>query len=138
MTRHEKKRYLSQYLDIKEECLQLQEQSEELRSILESAKAQQLSDMPKGSPMFDKIGEGISRLEVHCEKYDELVNVYLIIENSINTLEEINLRNMMRLRYIEGHCMEAIAERLDVDRATVYRWHDKALDVIEIKKDPLR
>lgn len=134
MTRHEKKRYLSQYLDIKEECLQLQEQSEELRSILESAKAQQLSDMPKGSPDHDKIGKGIAKLDIQYTKYNDLVDIYLTIENAIDSLEEANLRNLMRLRYIEGNCMEVIAERLGIDRATSYRWRDKALDVIEIKK----
>ena len=131
MDKHQKKKILSKYLDLKQQTQYIKEQYEELRSVLESAKAQQLSDMPKGSAVsFDKIGNGISRLDEYYEKFANMADEYIKIEKAIARLECMKQREMMRLRYIKGYRVENIAVEMKYSFRTIKRIHARALENI--------
>jgi DNA-directed RNA polymerase specialized sigma subunit len=132
MDNQQKKRYLMQYLETKEELMQLQEQYNELRSSLESAKAQRISDMPKSQRTFDKIGNGICQLDEFYNKHADLVDKWINIQKSISKLENNKERELMRLKYIKGYRMENIAVEMDCTWRHTNRIHSNALTNIKL------
>lgn len=133
MDNQQKKRYLMQYLETKEELMQIQEQYEELRLSLESIKAQQITDMPRGQKStFDKIGDGICRLDEFYNKHLDLADKFIEIQKAISKLESIKERELMRLRYIKGLRMEGIAIEMNYTWRHVNRIHSDALNNIKL------
>ena len=132
MDNQQKKRYLMQYLETKEELMQLQEQYEELRLSLESAKAQQITDMPRGQGTFDKIGDGICRLDEFYNKHADLADRFIEIQKAISKLESSKERELMRLRYIKGYRIESIAVEMSYSWRHTNRIHSDALNNIKL------
>jgi DNA-directed RNA polymerase specialized sigma subunit len=52
----------------------------------------------------------------------------------IETLENEDYKNVLALRYISGFTWTDICEKLYISRATVHRWHDKAVEILVIPK----
>ena len=134
MTNQEKKHFLSQYLKIREEYQRQLDRYRELRSTFDSVKAQIIDDMPKGSKeTYDKTGENLARIEELEVKNTALIKQYMAIEEAINSLDDTVLRQLMRLRYIDGNTFESIAVALEFSFRHVLRLHGKALTKIVIK-----
>jgi len=133
MDNQQKKRILSQYLEIKAETKQIQEYYTEMRLSLESAQAQVLTDMPRGGGgRTDKIGDGLARLEDYYNKHVDLVDAYLAIEKCISRLKDLTLRKLMRLRYIQGLTWEEIYKEIEYECTHTHRLHNKALDLLKM------
>lgn len=133
MDNQQKKRYLMQYLELKEELKQLHDQYNELRSSLESAKVQQITHKPKGQNTFDKIGDGICRLDEFYNKHSNLADIFINIQKSISNLESPKERELMRLRYIKGYRMESIAVEMNCTWRHANRIHSNGLNHIILK-----
>ena len=78
-------------------------------------------------------------------KYDVKVNVYgggysgqagAIRHGISRALLKSNedYKNVLALRYISGFTWADICEKLYISRATVHRWHDKAVEILVIPK----
>ena len=133
MDNKQKKKILSQYIEIKEELTQINDQYRELRLSLESAKAQRISYTPSSvSSTFDKIGDGLCKLDEHHNKYTQMVTKYVKIEKAIGTLENYTERKVMRLKYIQGYRWESIAVEMNYTWRHVHRIHSRALKNIKI------
>ncbi len=61
-----------------------------------------------------------------------LVKVYLEIEQKINGIEDIELRTILTMRYLAFKHMREIADSMNYDVRTIQRKHKRALDFIEI------
>ena len=135
MTNQEKKQYLSQYIRIKEEHSNQLERYRELRSTFENVKAQVLDDMPKGRrETFDKTGELLARLEELESKNEELFDTYIIIERSVMAIQTPVLRELMRLRYLQGNKWDDVATGIRYEWRHTINLHGVALNEIKIKK----
>lgn len=55
-----------------------------------------------------------------------------VIYNAISSVKDADLRDVLMRRYIEGHRPEKIMVDEHLSRTTYYRWHEKALDSVEI------
>ena len=63
-------------------------------------------------------------------KYEKLIDVRSKIDRCINTINDVDLRAVMTMRYL-GHVNTfRIAETLYIGRNTVNRWHKAALNKI--------
>lgn len=54
------------------------------------------------------------------------------VTETIDAVEDIRYRILLRLRYLCGMTWEKIAEMMHADLRTVYRWHEHALNVVEV------
>ena len=133
MTNQQKKHHLGQYLKIREEYQRQLDRYRELRETFDSVKAQIIDDMPKGSrETFDRTGESLARIDELEMKNTALYKQYVEIEKSINSLDDTVLRQLMRLRYIDGRTFEAISCELHFSFRHTLRLHGKALTNIVI------
>ena len=64
---------------------------------------------------------------------DQLERIRLQVESVINSVPNVNQRNVLRLRYISGMKWEQIAVKLNYDYRWVLRLHGKALNKIAIE-----
>ena len=135
MTEIEKKRaYLEGYRRIYRKILSLQYKKASLIESVESAKAIEYSDMPKGHKHTDlsdfivKLDELISEID---SKKQELEDKRLEIERCLVELDDRE-KQVIRRRYIELRRWEKIAKITGLNIRTVHRVHGRALNKIVI------
>jgi len=131
----EKIKYLNQYkflnteIDRKIKCL------EDCKSKIYNITGT-LSDMPKSKNRSNTIENGIANIneieETINQDIDKFVNLRVEIENKINTIEILGLREVMKCRYLDFKSWEEIAYKNDITWRHVYRMHERALDLIKI------
>lgn len=137
MNNKEKKEYLLQYGKACRRIKNLKEQLVSLLEVEQSAKIQQLSDMPKGSSR----GKDLSDLMVRIEKLREKINneiirsvkIRTIIEEAIFEIEDADQMEVLRLRYIELLQFKEIIDRMKYSEAQVYKIHGNALTNIKLR-----
>lgn len=136
--RYEKTQWLYGYRRALREIERLEEQIRTIRSNKMSPSISQ-EGMPHAG--------GQSGLEAYAAKLDDMERrmikwkqealeraekVYGTIRALPDTSGEENLKAVLYYRYIDFMKWEDIQEKLHADRATIYRWHIKALDLIDI------
>ena len=127
MTNGEKKEYLLRYGVAQQRIRNLREQLRSIREIEESAKIQQLSDMPKGIGKKKDLSDLVVRIEKLQQKIEDAITESLQIRTEI---EENILRiadgdefAILRMRYIELLKWEKIAVRMKYSwRQVIYTW----------------
>lgn len=127
------KEYLSQYKNL---CTQIdikKEQAEQLRD--KAVSVSNMSGSGGGNSRSDSLGKTVARL-VDAEReiramIDRLVILKTDIENTIETVEDIKLRQILILRYINGHTFERIAEDMGYSVRQVLRKHKTALKFLK-------
>lgn len=131
MSNEEKKEYLLRYKVIKKRIRNLKEQLISLRQVEESAKIQQLSDMPKGSSRQKDLSDLMVRIEELQEKInDEIVKSLKIkvgIEESILNIKDEDESAVLRMRYIELMDWIRISHEMKYSKRHTLRIHDNAL-----------
>lgn len=94
------------------------------------------SDMPRGGGNGDRLTEAVQRiidLEAEIDRdIDQLVDLRRQIEQSIATVQDERLRDILRYRYIDGMTWELIAVTMDFTYQWVCELHGRALQKIEI------
>lgn len=85
-----------------------------------------LTGMPRGGGQHDQVADGAIKLAELKEEYSELINELTAMREElkplIDTLENIDLRVVMRLRYIKGYSPEKIADAVTLADRTIYRY----------------
>ena len=109
---------LSRYYNLKREVLDLEERIAEFGSGVKSAPIKEVavtSSHSTKSIQETKV-ELVSRL---TEKRIEALEEYLAIERYIEEVEDVEIRNIMRYRFLDLMKWEDIAEKLYQDRTTI-------------------
>ena len=132
----EKKRYLWQYQEAKRAAENIEREIIQIRS-MKMFPSMHYDDMPHGNEQRD--------LSDYMAAVDELLNELVKarykriklnteILGEIETLENENERNVLRLRYIHGFEWEKVCAETHYKWAQVHRIHRNALKKIVIKK----
>ena len=95
-----------------------------------------LSDMPRSGNRSNVIEDGIVNIneieQTINQDIDRLVNLRTEIENKIDTIDDLKLRELMKCRYLDCKTWEEIAYKNGYTWRNVYYQHEKALDLIKI------
>ena len=136
MSNEEKKKYLNRYRESGRKIINLQEELQALREVEQSAKIQQLSDMPKGSGRQQDIAVvliGIEKLQKRID--DEIVRqikIRLEIENQLLGVSDAQEAKVLRLRYIELMKWEEICVQMNYSWKGIHKVHGRALKNLNI------
>ena len=126
---------LRKYKYICEECEQIKDQIETIKSAMLSPKNQIITGMPRGGggKSHDRIGDVLSKIERLEQKYLDKCNQLLQerekIENAISPLESRE-RMLIRYKYFELLAWEEVAAKLGCSVDNVYKLHGKILQKI--------
>ena len=86
----------------------------------------QLTGMPHGGAGYDQVSEGAIKISELKEAYGEVIaelsDMRDELEPLINTLDNVDLRAAMQLRYIKGYNPEEIADAICLADRTIYRY----------------
>lgn len=133
MNNEEKKQILNGYRHLESELQERLNNYKEARSKFASIGAQIMDDMPKSAPMtFDKIGEGLIKLEELKENYNKVLNERIRIDNAIAELENPVHRRVITLRYINSMRWEKIAIEIKYSWTQTHYLHSEALKLIKL------
>lgn len=129
------KEELKEYIETKREIKIIEEKIEHLESKKTSIKSMIIDDMPKPEPEQDRLGELLGEIEelidIYNKKQDKLFKQQIKIEKCIDKLDNALERNIMRLRYLEGHKWEKICVEVNYSWENVHRIHRKILSKIK-------
>lgn len=110
---------LSKYFYLKKEIEDLEERINKLGVGIGSVV---LTDMPKGNKKRVSIQEKITELKnKYIEARVSALEEYLKIENYIKSVEDTEIRTIMRMRFLDLKTWEEIGRNLHMDRTTAYR-----------------
>ena len=131
-----KKEFLNQYLNAEKEIGIKLDQIARLRE-LSTKITQTLTPDKVKSNSENRLESSVSKI-VDIEReigasIDQLERTRLQVESVINSVPNVNQRNVLRLRYISGMKWEQIAVKLNYDYRWVLRLHGKALNKIAIE-----
>ena len=131
-----KKEFLNQYLNAEKEIGIKLDQIARLRE-LSTKITQTLTPDKVKSNSENRLESSVSKI-VDIEReigasIDQLERTRLQVESVINSVPNVNQRNVLRLRYISGMKWEQIAVKLNYDYRWVLMLHGKALNKIAIE-----
>lgn len=129
------KEELKGYIETKREIKIIEEKIEYLESKKTGIKSMIIDDMPKPEPEQDRLGELLGEIEelidIYNKKQDKLFKQQIKIEKCIDKLDNALERNIMRLRYLEGHKWEKVCVETNYSWENVHRIHRKILSKIK-------
>lgn len=135
MTNQEKKEFLQQYRLAEMEEQRLEHEIERWRSRAEKV-TPGYSQAPGGGGDGRSMEHTLERLgELAVEltqQRDKLIRLRREIGASIDTVPDTRLRELLRLRYIEGMTWERVAVQMGYSYMQVCRLHGKALSQIKM------
>lgn len=121
---------LNTYQYHRKELDSIKEEIAELRSVMQSVGAQEITDMPKAQSYKNMMEENMIRLEALETARQAKIQVMLDemerIERLINTLPGIE-PTIMRYKYINGWTLEKIAVEISYSYRQVRRKHARAI-----------
>ena len=134
--RNEKKEVLKEYIQIELELELLKAQEEKIRenklqikqsiSSIHSSRGNDITDyIIKLDDIQNKINKKIMYITMKLNK----------IEKAIYTLKNVQERNILRLRYIEGKSIKEIEQVMYQARRTLYNIENNALDNLKLYKN---
>ena len=133
-TNKKKQDYLWRYSAACEEMEQIEEEA--LRWLGKANKlTATLSDMPAGGErlqMDDAICKYLEIAEMLNKKISESMEVKAEIDKYIDTVSNSRLRNILKLRYINGMKWEEICVKLDCSWRNIHRLHVYALESLKV------
>ena len=134
MTNQEKKKWLRRYLDLNGAINQKILELDAVRSLCEKV-TPSYSGMPQ-QPGNSTKDNSYLRLVTMSQKIDREIDRYVDmreeIQTAISMVDDIQLRTLLSLRYINGLTWEKIAVEMNYDYRWILRLHGKALSEIEI------
>ena len=131
MTKEELKSYIENKREIeiiKDKLMYLEEKKTSIKSMI-------INDMPKVTNMEnDMIGNLLADIEdlinIYKEKELNLIKQQIKIEKAISNLEDPTDRNIVRLKYIDGHTWEKICVILNYSWNGIHKKHRKKKEKI--------
>lgn len=131
----EKIKYLNQYKFLNAEIDRKIKQLEDWRNKIFNVTGT-LSDMPRNPNRSNTIENGIAaidEIEANINKdIDELVVLRKEIENKINEVKDLKLRELLKCRYLDCKTWEEIAYKNNYTWQWAHKLHEKALDEIKL------
>ena len=129
------KEELKSYIENKREIEIIKDKLEYLEEKKTSIKSMIIEDMPKGgNGENDRIcallGEIEELINIYREKELNFIKQQIKIENAISNLEDPTDRNIIRLKYIDGHTWERICVILNYSWNGIHKKHRKILEKI--------
>lgn len=132
-----KKEYLMSYRIACRRIDNLKEQLESLREVEQSAKSQQVSDMPRGGTGQQDLSALMTRLEELRIKINaamaESNKIKLEIEETLWGLKDTEEAKVLRFRYIYFMKWEEIAENMNYNRSHIHRIHKNAIKNLKMR-----
>jgi RNA polymerase sigma factor (sigma-70 family) len=115
---------------LKLEMIDLQDQLNELVSMMTSPRISQLTGMPGGgNGGRDNTPNTIAKVDELCslynEKFDALVSLQQKIEKAIEPLSAEE-QMILRMHYFSNYTWEEVARRMGRSLRTIYRLHEQA------------
>ena len=133
MTNQEKIQFLRQYRNILQKVEMLKRDLIRWRELGEKV-TPSLTGMPQGGQNVPKVEQSaimICDIEKEInERIKQLSELYMRILSAIDTVDDINLQNLLYRRYIQGQKWEKIAVEMHYSYMHVCRLHGQALDKI--------
>ena len=131
MTKEELKSYIENKREIeiiKDKLMYLEEKKTSIKSMI-------INDMPKVTNIEnDMIGNLLADIEdlinIYKEEELNLIKQQIKIEKAISNLEDPTDRNIVRLKYIDGHTWEKICVILNYSWNGIHKKHRKILEKI--------
>lgn len=131
-----KKRFLNRYKALCYKLRSLQEQEIAIKAEIESAKAIEFDDMPKGSMVKTDLSDQMIKLEQVVSDIDaikeERVTAMARIEKLISRVEDGKESKLLHDRYILGKSWESIANEIHYTYRHTLTKHGDALQHIDI------
>lgn len=133
MTNQEKIQFLRQYRNVLQKVEMLKRDLIRWRELGEKV-TPSLTGMPQGGKNVSKVEQSaimICDIEKEInERIKKLSELYMKILNTIETVDDINLQNLLHRRYIQGQKWEKIAVEMHYSYMHVCRLHGQALEKI--------
>lgn len=135
MTNWEKKEFLAQYQWNEQEIQRLREELSRWHDQAGklTAYSGELKESRTEEQVLDCVGKMMELERDMAFQLGEKVRLRRLIGQAIEEVEKDSLRQLLRLRYIEGCKWEDIGERMHYDVRWVRRLHDKALEKMTLK-----
>ena len=134
MTNQEKKKWLRRYIDLNGAINQKILELDAVRSLCEKV-TPSYSGMPQ-QPGSDTKDNSYLRLVTMSQKIDAEIDRYVDmraeIQAAINTVDDIQLRTLLSLRYINGLTWEKLAVEMNYTYRNVLYLHGIALNKLMI------
>lgn len=131
-----KKRFLNRYKNLCYKLRSLQEQEIAIKAEMESTKAIEFHDMPKGSMVKTDLSDQMIKLERIVSDIDtikeERVTAMAKIEELISSVEDGKESKLLHDRYILGKSWESIASEIHYTYRHTLTKHGDALKHIDI------
>lgn len=125
------KKELKQYRKSKLKYNALNDRCRELRSMMDSVKAQTISDMPKGTVMGDAMLNNLERLmdaEEECNQaLQELLKQSDRIEKAIYSVKDPTEQAVLINYYILGYSWEKVMVKMNYSERMIFLIHGNAL-----------
>ena len=143
MSREEKKEYLNGYKKACIKLVALQEQMESLREVGQTARSQQLSDMPKGGKRHKDLSDLVVKTEKLQDRIDdvmiETLQVKIDIEESLLGVKDAEEARVLRLRYIDftvivKYCMFTEGHWKIMKTRSLHRFAHPYMIICKVKK----
>ncbi|MDR7870322.1 MAG: hypothetical protein RIN55_05650 [Tissierellaceae bacterium] len=133
---HKKKiEYLSQYKYLNKNIDRKIKELEDWRSKIFNVTGT-ISDMPRSGNRSNLIENGIAtidEIESNINKdIDDLVDLRKEIEYKINSVKNLQLRELLKCRYLDCQKWEEIAYKNNYTWQWAYKLHERALDEINL------
>ena len=130
------KEFLRKAREVDRRVDEAQERVERIRSRLESGRLNQLTGMPRGgsgdwTATADKLIEMEQRVN---EQTRELVRWKLAAMDAIGRVDEMRLREVLELYYVDCFTWGMVAERMRMSERHVKRLHGIALLRVKVPK----
>ena len=128
-----KKQILNNYRHLDKELEETYYNYLETRLKLTAIDAQIIDDMPKSAPItFDKIGEGLARLDDLKIIRNKILNERIRIEKAISKIQNSVERRIIIMRYMQYLTFEEIAVMINFTWRHTHRLHSNALRNIKL------
>lgn len=130
------KEELKEYIETKGEIKIIEEKIEFLKEKKTSIKSMVITDEPRCcNSESDRLGKLLGEIEelidVYNKKQDKLFKQQMKIEKCIDKLDSAKERNIMRLRYLEGHKWEKVCVETNYSWEGIHKVHRRILNKIK-------
>lgn len=124
-------RYIDRQID------EATERVDRLRARMEAGRMSQLSGMPRGgrSDWTDTADKLIALEQRINARIRDMCRYKHLAMDAIEAVEEMRLREVLELYYLDGLTWEQVAERMEIDVRWAYVLHGRALLRVKVPKE---
>lgn len=108
-----------------------------IRAKLEAGRMSSVTGMPRGGGKdWTATADDLIELERGVNaRIREMCRLKRLAMEAIDRVEEVRLREVLELYYIDGYTWEQVAERMGLDLRWVFRLHGQALMMVRVPEE---